>query len=453
MMKKTALAVAISLVMGIQSTVSLAESVAMQQQQPAVAPASKDFSQEELDQLLAPIALYPDALLAQILMASTYPLEVVEAQRWVKKNPGLKEKALEDALQGQNWDPAVKSMANFPQILDMMNEKLDWTQKLGDAFLSQQAAVMDTVQSLRQKANAQGNLKSSSEQKIIVEQAPPDQPQTTIIKIEPTNPEVVYVPTYNPTVVYGPWWYPAYPPYYYYPPGYVAGGALFGFTAGVIVGAALWGNCNWGWGHGHGNVNINVNNYNRYNRTNISNNSWNHNSVHRKGVSYRDNATAQKFNQNNRAADRSRDNFRGRAESGRQELDKGAASDFRDKSVDRAGDRSFDKKSRDRQQSSFSGSDRSGDRSFDKSRLDRGNANRNSASNRGNGAFDGMNQGGSATRDFSDRGRSSRESMGSGKRNSGGSGFGGGGQARQSSGNRSFGGGGGGGHRGGGGRR
>ena len=188
------------------------------------------------------------------------PLEIVIAERWVKANPNLKGKALEDALQKQSWDPAVKSLAAFPQVLTMMSEKLDWTQKLGDAFLAQQQDVMATAQALRTKAVGQGTLKDSKEQKVITEV----QNNTTIIKIEPANPEVVYVPTYNPTVAYA--WYPAYPPYYWYPPGYAYGGALLGFTAGVIIGGALWGNCNWG----GGNVNIDVNRYNNFNRTNIS---------------------------------------------------------------------------------------------------------------------------------------------------------------------------------------
>jgi hypothetical protein len=200
----------------------------------AAAPGAKTFSQQELDQLLAPIALYPDALLAQVLMASTYPLEVVEADRWVKANPKLKEKALEDALQKQRWDPSVKSLAVFPQVLTMMSEKLDWTQKLGDAFLAQQKDVLATAQTLRNKAVKQGTLKDSKEQKVTTETTG----TTTVVKIEPTNPEVVYVPTYNPTVVYGSWPYPAYPPYYYYPPGYTAGAAFFGFAAGAFVGAA-----------------------------------------------------------------------------------------------------------------------------------------------------------------------------------------------------------------------
>ncbi|MFZ0611979.1 MAG: DUF3300 domain-containing protein, partial [Desulfobacterales bacterium] len=149
----------------------------------------KTFKQEELDQLLAPIALYPDSLLAQILMASTYPLEVVQAGKWTKANQTLKGDALTAALEKENWDPSVKSLVNFPQVLDLMNEKLDWTQKLGDAFLAQQKDVMATVQKLRAKAEEQGNLKSSEQQKVIVEKA------TQTIVIEPANPQVVYVPT------------------------------------------------------------------------------------------------------------------------------------------------------------------------------------------------------------------------------------------------------------------
>jgi hypothetical protein len=264
------------------------------------------FSQQELDQLLAPIALYPDALLAQVLMAATYPLEIVTAERWVKANPGLKDKALEDALQKQSWDASVKSVCAVPQVLTMMSEKLDWTQKLGDAFLAQQKEVMATVQNLRQKAAAQGNLKDSKEQKVVTEKVE----TTTVIKIEQSDPQVVYVPTYNPTVVYGSWWYPSYPPYYYYPPGYVAGGALIGFTAGVIVGGALWGNVNWG----RGDVDIDVNRYNNFNKTNISNKNWQHNAEHRGQVPYKDKGTAQKYNRGTSPTAQSRDAYRGRAD-------------------------------------------------------------------------------------------------------------------------------------------
>ncbi len=282
------------------------------------APAGKTFSQEELDQLLAPIALYPDALLAQVLMASTYPLEIVQADRWVKANPTLKDKALQDALQNQPWDASVKSLAVFPQVLGMMSEKLDWTQKLGDAFLAQQKDVLATTQTLRGKAQAQGSLKDSEQQKVVSEQVD----NTTVIKIEPANPEVVYVPTYNPTVVYGSWWYPAYPPYYYYPPGYVAGGALLGFTAGVIVGGALWGDFNWR----GGDVNIDVNRYNNFNRTNISNTNWKHNAEHRGAVPYRDQNVARQNGRATTADAASREQFRGRAEAGQGSIQRGEVS-------------------------------------------------------------------------------------------------------------------------------
>ena len=285
----------------------------------AAAPSASaaTFSQQELDQLLAPVALYPDALLAQVLMASTYPIEVVQAERWVKANPGLKDKALEDALAQQPWDASVKSLAVFPQVLMMMSDKLDWTQKLGDAFLAQQKDVMATAQALRAKAVAEGTLKDSNEQKIVTDTA-----TTTYITIEPTNPEVVYVPTYDPVVVYGAWPYPAYPPYYYYPPGYVAGGALLAFTAGIIVGAALWGNCNWG----GGNVNVNINRYNNFNRTNISNGNWNHNVEHRGAVPYRDKGVAQQYGRGQSADAASRDAFRGHADAGRESIQRGDVS-------------------------------------------------------------------------------------------------------------------------------
>lgn len=408
-MKKTTLALATSLALAGMLP-SMQGMAAADSATSAPAPASKTFKQEELDQLLAPIALYPDALLAQILMASTYPLEVVEAQRWVKNNPSLKDKALQDAVLKQSWDPAVKSLAEFPQVLNMMSEKLDWTQKLGDAFLSQQSQVMATVQSLRQKAKAQGNLNSSKEQTVVVEQAPANSSQTTIIKIEPTSPEVVYVPTYNPTVVYGAWWYPSYPPYYYYPPSYNPAAGLFAFTAGVAVGAALWGDCNWG----HGSVNVNVNQYNSYNRTNISNTnisntnisntnisnknlsntSWQHNAEHRKGVAYSDTATAQKYNKNSGQNTQARENYRGRAETGQQEIKRGEVNQQSLGQRAEGGERA----------SSFSES-------------------------RGSGAFDGLNSGGAATRESSNRGHSSRESMGGGggRSVSGGSRSGGGG--------------------------
>ncbi len=286
----------------------------------AATAGTKSFSQQELEQLLAPLALYPDSLVAQVLMASTYPLEIVVAERWVKANSSLKGKALEDALQNQPWDPAVKSLALFPQVLTMMSEKLDWTQKLGDAFLAQQTDVLATVQTLRAKADAHGALKDTKEQKVIKEV----ENNTTIIRIEPTDPQVVYVPTYNPSVVYGAWPYPAYPPYYWYPPGYAYpyGGALLGFTTGVIIGGALWGNCNWG----GGNININTNRYNNFNRTNISDGKWNHNANHRGAVPYRDKGVSQQYGRKQSANAATRESFRGRADSGRQAIQGGQMS-------------------------------------------------------------------------------------------------------------------------------
>jgi Protein of unknown function (DUF3300) len=261
------------------------------------------FQQEELDAILAPIALYPDALLSQIFMASTYPLEVVQADRWVKQNSKLEGKALSDALEQQSWDPSVKSLVNFPRVLSMMSEKLDWMTKLGDAFMAQQKDVMDTVQTLRAKAHAAGHLKTTAEQEVIVEKQ--------IIRIESPSPQVVYVPVYNPSVVYGAWWYPAYPPYVYYPPGYVAG-TFFSFGIGGVVGAAwgyAWGRCDWHRHHVHININRNLSVNRHINRRQYQTawhrrgyvsrhgrGAWRHDTAHRRGVAYRDRATAQRFN-------------------------------------------------------------------------------------------------------------------------------------------------------------
>jgi hypothetical protein len=251
------------------------------------------FSQAELDQLLAPIALYPDSLLAQILVAATYPLEVVEADRWVNRNRNLNDEEFNDALDAQDWDLSVKALVPFPQVLGMMSENLDWTRKLGDAFLAQQDDVMDTVQELREEARAEGNLRSTQEQNVVVE-------RETII-IEPADTELVYVPLYDPVVVYGAWRYPAYPPYRYYPRGYAGGAAVFSFAAGAAVGAAWnsgWGQWNW---HRH-EMNVNMNRATNINRGNLKHmdvqtGKWQHDISHRKGVVYRDPATAGRFAQ------------------------------------------------------------------------------------------------------------------------------------------------------------
>ena len=364
------------------------------------------FKQEEIEQLVAPIALYPDALVAQILMASTYPLEVVLAARWSKANPNLKGKALEDALQKQTWDGSVKSLTAFPQVLAMLYEKLDMTQKLGDAFLAQQKEVLDAVQRLRARADAAGNLKSGKE--LTVSKA--QEAGTTIIKIEPANPEVLYVPTYDPAVVYGAWPWPAYPPYYYYPTypyGWYPGTAFWGFTAGIIIGGALWGNCNWG----GGNVHIDHHKYNNFNRTNISDGNWRHNVEHRKGVGYRDQATRDRFG-GQRAGVDTREQFRGRADQGRRDIARGGADGFRQAGVsDRA-----------------SGLGERGGASANRGSVaDRGSSfgDRRGMSDRG-GGFSGAGGGGGATRDFSSRGSSSLGSHGGGSRGGGFSGGGGG---------------------------
>jgi hypothetical protein len=388
------------------------------------------FKQEELDQMLAPIALYPDSLLAQVLMASTYPLEVVQASRWAQQNKDLKGDALTAALERQEWDPSVKSLVNFPQVLDMMSDKLDWTQKLGDAFLADEKAVSETIQKLRAKADAQGNLKTTEQQTVIVEK------ETQIIRIEPASPQVVYVPTYNPTVVYGTWWWPSCPPYYwppppyYYPGGAVAAGVI-GFGLGVAVGAA-WGYAWGGWNWRGGNVNIDINRNTNINR-NINRGahaehykggqgSWKHDPSHRKGVSYRDQGTAQRYNRASTAdAARARENYRGRAEAGRQDLARGGADQFRGRQD--AG-----------QRGGFEARDRAG----------RGDLSSRQSSGRGS-AFEGGGRG-SDTRSFSDRGRSSRESMSSSRSGGGsrGSSFSGGGGSRGGGGGGARGGGGGG---------
>lgn len=172
--------------------------------------ATIEFTQPELDQMLAPIALYPDTLLAQVLMASTYPLQVVQVARFIDSNPGLQGNTLARAIAPMPWDPSVKSLSQFPAVLAMMNDRLDWTQRLGQAFLSQQGNVMDTVQNLRMRAQIAGSLQTNSQQRVVA--------QERIILIEPVNPEVMYVPYYNPVIVYGSWWWPQQPPIYWVPP-------------------------------------------------------------------------------------------------------------------------------------------------------------------------------------------------------------------------------------------
>lgn len=250
------------------------------------------FSKEELTQMLAPIALYPDSLVAQMLMASTYPVELVEAERWRRQNLGLEGQELDDALKDKSWDPSVKSLCHFPNVLFAMSEKLDQTRKLGDAFLAQEDDVMATIQDLRRKAEAQGNLRTTPEQTVVNEQDD--------IRIEPADTNTVYVPVYDPLYVYGPWWYPSYPPYYwYYPPGYGIVSGYIGFAPGIFIGFNLF---SWTWFDWHSHrVHVDIDRTRRFHhydrRRDFGDQIWRHNPFHRRGVAYRDRKTGEIFQQ------------------------------------------------------------------------------------------------------------------------------------------------------------
>jgi hypothetical protein len=259
----------------------------------------KTFPKEQIDQLMAPVALYPDALLSQILMASTYPADVADAAAWSKQNPKATGDAAVKQVASKPWDPSVQSLVAFPQVLAQMSAQPEWVRNVGDAFLAQPDDVMASVQRLRAQAQKAGSLKSNDQQKVVVQQSTP---QTTVIQIEPANPEVVYVPTYNPTVVYGTWAYPSYPPPYWPPPPgyeYPVGTALargLAFGTGVAIANSLWGGFDWG----HNDVHIDVNRYNNINVNHrISGNgnvNWNHNPANRRGTPYRDAGTQARFN-------------------------------------------------------------------------------------------------------------------------------------------------------------
>ncbi|MGQ7937284.1 DUF3300 domain-containing protein [Paraburkholderia sp. D1E] len=274
------------------------------------AQSAAKMSTQQLDSLTAPIALYPDALLAQVLMAATFPQDVQVAAAWSKANSKLQGDDAVKAVASEPWDPSVQSLVAFPQVLATMASKPDWVSQLGTAFLGQPNDVMDSVQRLRKQAQAAGNLKTSSQQKVVVEQS--------TIQIVPANPQVVYVPTYNPTVVYGTWPYPAYPPVYVPPPpGYaIASGLAAGlaFGAGVAVANSLWGGFNW---NTH-DVNINVNRYNNINvnnrlNVNSSTTNWNRNTNVNRNVN---NANLNR-NVNNNLGGAQRDAYRGRDDAAR----------------------------------------------------------------------------------------------------------------------------------------
>jgi hypothetical protein len=246
-------------------------------EQPPTAPVQ--LSAQELQQLVAPIALYPDALVAQILAASTYPTEIVEADRWIQDHPNVKGEELAKEVDKQSWDPSVKALTQFPSVLENMDKNLSWTSSLGDAYANQQQNVTDAVQTLRQQANKNGHLDSNEQEKVVT--------QGNTIVIEPANPEVVYVPQYDPWLVYGapivayPGWYPE--------PGIFLAGVGIGFGLGFGVG--YFGGFGWGWHHWgydwHGrSVIYNHNTYISHSRTIINRNNFSHNNFNHNNFSH-----------------------------------------------------------------------------------------------------------------------------------------------------------------------
>ncbi|MFP3443927.1 DUF3300 domain-containing protein [Pseudomonas sp. SIMBA_067] len=301
-----------------------------------VAAKTPVFTQEQLDQMLAPVALYPDPLLAQVLMAATYPGQVSEAVTWSKANPKASGDDAVKQVAKQPWDPSVQALVAFPQLLATLGQDPAWVQRLGDAFLAQPDDVMGAVQRLRHQAQAAGNLQSNQYQNVTVQAAPATQASSSApstIIIQPAEPQVVYVPSYNPTTTYGTWAYPASPPVYYPPPPmYYAGSALvagLAFGTGVAVVASLWGDCDWG----NNDIDIDVNRYNNINANNrITNNQnkWQHNAANREGVPYRDARSRQQYGRQLDGATQ-RTAFRGDDAQRAQARDKARAS------MDRAG--------------------------------------------------------------------------------------------------------------------
>jgi hypothetical protein len=417
------------------------------------APASSPQNQaakipsEQLDSLVAPIALYPDPLLAQTLAASTYPLELIQLEQWLEKNKSLKDKALADAVEKQPWDPSVQALAALPDVVKRLADDIQWTTDLGNAFLAQQSDVMEAVQRMRKKAQEKGNLQSSEQQKVetkVIE-------GSSVILIEQANPQVIYVPSYNPVYVYGAPLYP-YPPIYYPPAGYYAAGMAISFGIGIAMGA-FWGG-GWGWGCGWGgnnnvyinrnnnfNRNTNINGGNRNNigggnrnnigggdRNNIGNGNrngiggnrpstlpaggggdrWQHNPQHRGGAPYRDRATADRFGGTARG-----DSLANRQAGARQQLGRqgGNVSSGRGGGSgvsNRAGGGMSNR-------SGAGGGDRIGSR--DVSRGGGGNRDAFGGGSRGSNGYNG-----SSTRSGSSRGASSMGSRGGGSSRGGGGG-------------------------------
>ncbi|HZO83938.1 MAG TPA: DUF3300 domain-containing protein, partial [Verrucomicrobiae bacterium] len=292
----TAVACAILLVSG---TTPLSAQTQTTQQSVQIPP-------DQLDSLVAPIALFPDELLSQTLVASTYPLELMQLQQWLQRNPGLKDKALADAVAKQQWDPSIQAMAALPDLVKRLTNDIQWTTDLGNAFLAEQSGVMNAIQRMRVKAQGTGTLTSNQHQRVENEVVD----GRTVVVVEQANPEVVYVPSYNPEAVYGPPEYP-YPDIYY--PSYsgVVAASAISWGVGVAMGAAWGGGWGWGFGWGHNDIDVNWNNnfnrnewnradFNRANFTGANRNNWQHNPQHRGGTPYADHRTANRFGSNTR---------------------------------------------------------------------------------------------------------------------------------------------------------
>ena len=423
-------------------------------------PAANLLKPEQLDALVAPIALYPDALLVNVLAAATYPLEVVQADRWASENKSLKGDQLKAAVGKQAWDDSVKALVSTPSVLAMMNQKLDWTQKLGDAVLAQQPDVMDAIQRLRTRAYDNKKLTTTKEQTVTVQQT---EGRQTIV-IQPAVADTMYVPYYDPATVYGSWPYADYPPYYFGYPSYIGAGVIaagLAFGAGYALGR--WGNY-WGGGCNWGNNNFFINRSNTIN--NIGNN-WQHNPAHRQGVRYTNANVQQRFGNNNlRAGAGDRMDFRGRggdqvlrpnagdrAGVGDRQADRGdragdrgdRAGDRGDRGANRAGDRAGNK-------AGDRGGNRAADRGGNRQGAGAGNRAAGKAGNRGGGGRNnamGNISSGRAANVQSARGRQSFASA----RSAGFGGGGGGGARMAGGGGGGFRGGGGGGRGGGGGGR
>jgi Protein of unknown function (DUF3300) len=408
------------------------------QSQPASQPAPSEqlLKPEQLEALVAPIALYPDELLANVLAASTYPLEVVQADRWMTEHKNLKDEALKKEVAKQSWDDSVKALASTASVLSMMSDKIDWTKNLGDAVLAQQPDVMDAIQRLRAKAHANNKLVTTKQQKVSVQ----TQENKQVIVIESANPDTLYVPYYDPATVYGAWPYAEYPPYYFAAPPYIGAGVLaagLAFGAGWTIGR--WGNY-WGGGFNWGNRNLYINHYNRIN--NVGNN-WQHNPLHRQGVRYANANVAQRFGNNTlKAGAGNRMDFRGR--DGQQVL---RPRQDRPGGGDRAGDRVGDRTGN---RAATADRGKGGDRAKGADRAKGGGANRAKAADRSRNAARGGGGRDTAFRNVSS-GRAANLQAARGRASMGGRG--GGAFASAGRGGGGFRGGGGGGFRGGGGGR